>query len=67
MKMNKFWKSLIIRSVLSAKYREGKDDKPFSTFQLARGHKDLLFLMKRLSKDAFLITLGVFCAAFGFM
>lgn len=66
MKMNKFWKSLIIRSVLTAKYRGRKEDKPFSEFQLARGHKDLLFLLKRISKDAFLITLGVFSAAFGF-
>jgi uncharacterized membrane-anchored protein YitT (DUF2179 family) len=66
MKMNKFWKSLIIRSVLTAKYRGRKEDKPFSEFQLARGHKDLLFLLRRISKDAFLITLGVFSAAFGF-
>jgi uncharacterized membrane-anchored protein YitT (DUF2179 family) len=66
MKMNKFWKSLIIRSVLAAKYRGRKEDKPFSEFQLARGHKDLLFLLRRISKDAFLITLGVFSAAFGF-
>lgn len=66
MKMNEFWKSLIIRSVLSSKYKGRKGDKPFSKFQLARGHKDLLFLLKHVAKDGFLITLGVFSAAFGF-
>lgn len=66
MKMNKFWKGLIIRSVLKAKYRGLKGKNQYSEFQLARGHKDLLFFLKRYLKDSFLITLGVFLAAFGF-
>jgi uncharacterized membrane-anchored protein YitT (DUF2179 family) len=66
MKMNKFWKDLIIRSVLKSKYRGQPENAQYSEFQLARGHKDLLFLLRRVMKDFSLMTLGVFCAAFGF-
>jgi uncharacterized membrane-anchored protein YitT (DUF2179 family) len=66
MKMNKFWKDLIIRSVLKTKYRGRPENVQYSKFQLARGHKDLLFMLRRIMKDFSLMTLGVFCAAFGF-
>jgi uncharacterized membrane-anchored protein YitT (DUF2179 family) len=54
-------------------WKKLKDDKEgeeiaatSSRYRLAKGYREFLITLKRMVKDAFLITLGIFSASFGF-
>ncbi|MES2621483.1 MAG: YitT family protein [Bacteroidota bacterium] len=63
--MNPFWTQVIIQTTLkSKKHKIGKDDK-FSNYQLSKGLREFRINTIRYVKDIFLITCGIFSAAFG--
>lgn len=62
--MNSFWQKITIKLILSDK--DTQKEKKYSTFELAQGFRELKIMMIRYLKDFFLITIGVFSAAFGF-
>lgn len=62
--MNKILKRIVISTTLRKKQKEGGQD--LSKFQLASGYRELKINTFRLTKDAMLITAGIFSAAFGF-
>lgn len=62
--MNKFWKQILIKTVL--KERTKKTGEEYSGYELAKGHKEFFKSVKRHVRDAFLVTLGIFSASFGF-
>jgi uncharacterized membrane-anchored protein YitT (DUF2179 family) len=64
--MNPFWTQIITQTTLKYKNRGKVRTRDYSTFELAKGHKEFLIMTKRFLKDAILITIGVFSAAFGF-
>src|SRR5689334_14605809 len=61
--MNAFWKWVIVRTTLRQKERYNHN---FSRYELAKGAKLLRQGLVRSVRDFFLITLGIFSAAFGF-
>jgi len=62
--MNKYWKQVIIRTVLRDK--KGADSKgDYSQYELAKGSRELRIIIFRLFKDAILISVGIASAAFG--
>ena len=63
--MNQFWTQVIIHTTLRHK-QKNKDDNTYSSYQIARGARELKINVKRQLKDIFLITLGIFSASFGF-
>lgn len=63
--MNQFWTQVIIHTTLRHKHKN-KDNKTYSSYQLARGARELKINVKRQVKDIILITLGIFSATFGF-
>jgi uncharacterized membrane-anchored protein YitT (DUF2179 family) len=60
-----FLKKIVERRVLRNNTNRLHAQKP-SAFVLAKGYRDLLITIKSSIKDALLITLGIFSAAFGF-
>lgn len=63
--MNPFWTQVVIQTTLRDKAKKN-DDKRFSDFVLAKGYREFLIITKRYIKDFFLISIGIFSAAFGF-
>lgn len=61
--MNSFWKSIVTRTVLQNK-KQVKAAVP-SDYAMAKGFRKFKIIVKRLSKDLVLITVGIFSAAFG--
>ncbi len=64
--MNSFLKQIIIQTILHKKTKAPDVDKKYSDYVMAKSYRKLLINTKRLLKDFFLITLGIFSAAFGF-
>jgi uncharacterized membrane-anchored protein YitT (DUF2179 family) len=64
--MNPIWTQLVIQTTLRHKRSEANKGKKYSSFELAKGMKELRISIIRLIKDFILITLGIFSAAFGF-
>jgi uncharacterized membrane-anchored protein YitT (DUF2179 family) len=64
--MNPFLTQLILRTTLSHKKKNGSAQQIHSPFVLAKGYRALMINIKRHLKDSFLISLGIFSAAFGF-
>lgn len=64
--MNPFLTQLVIQTSLKNKKRNGDDNTDYSSYQLAKGHRELMITLKRYVKDALLITAGIFSASFGF-
>ena len=64
--MNLFWKEIIIRTTLKRRQIKAGVRKKYSDFELARGMREFKIIITRHVKDFFLITLGIFSAAFGF-
>jgi uncharacterized membrane-anchored protein YitT (DUF2179 family) len=64
--MNPYWTQIIIQTTLRHKRKEKENKEPYSEYELAKGHREFLITLKRLFKDAILITAGIFSAAFGF-
>ncbi len=63
--MNPFFAQIIIQTTL--KHKKGaKGNKPsYSDYELAKGYKDLLILIRHTIRDFVLIGIGIFSAAFG--
>ena len=64
--MRAFLKEVLAQTILRDKKTVNQKTKHFSDYQLAKAYRILLILIKRAGKDFFLITLGIFSAAFGF-
>ncbi len=64
--MNPFLTQLIIQTSMKNKKANGGDKEDYSSYQLAKGHRELMITLKRYVKDALLITAGIFSASFGF-
>lgn len=64
--MNTFWKNLIIRTTLKPNKNEEFDPQALSSFELAKGYRELSIVAKRYLKDFILISVGIFSASFGF-
>lgn len=66
-KMNSFWKQVIIKIILNRKGNEAKgNEESYSSFQLAKGFRELRISLRENIKDLVLITIGIFSASFGF-
>lgn len=61
--MNPFWKQIIIETVL--KNKKPANTGGYSSFQLAKGFKKLMQLLRRSIKDVVLISFGILSASFG--
>jgi len=64
--MNSFWTQLIIRTTLKGRNKKSDNGKNYSTYDLAKGYRELTISAKRYAKDFLLITIGIFSASFGF-
>ena len=64
--MNPFWTQLIIQTVLKKKGANLSSKKTYSDYRVAKAYRELKISLKRYLKDVVLITIGIFCAAFGF-
>jgi uncharacterized membrane-anchored protein YitT (DUF2179 family) len=64
--MNKFWNKFIINTILRQQGINPDGQKEYSHYQLAKGFRELKLSLVRYIKDFFLITAGIFSAAFGF-
>lgn len=64
--MNSFWTRVIIKTILKKKSANLRKKKEYSSYQLAKGYREFLIILKRHIKDFFLISIGIFAASFGF-
>lgn len=64
--MNPIWSDIIIRTTLRHKKEQGKKNRKYSDYQLAKGYRELRINAIRNLKDVVLITAGIFSATFGF-
>jgi uncharacterized membrane-anchored protein YitT (DUF2179 family) len=64
--VNQFWKQLVVRTTLKKIRTTERKNKQYSAYLLAKGYRELLINIKRNIKDFFLISVGIFLAAFGF-
>ena len=64
--MNSFWRQIVIRTTLKGKKIKPDKNYRYTSFELAKGMRELKRIGSRFLKDFFLITLGIFSAAFGF-
>ncbi len=63
--MKNFLKKIVVRSTFKKAIRTERS-KEFSDYALAKGYRRLKINIRRAVKDFFLITVGIFLAAFGF-
>ena len=64
--MNPFLTNIVIQTTLKKKKGKAEKETSYSSFELAKGLRELKLSIIRHIKDAILITLGIFSAAFGF-
>jgi uncharacterized membrane-anchored protein YitT (DUF2179 family) len=64
--MHKFLKQLITQTILRNEDKSPAESTDYSAFALAKGYWKLKIITKQYLKDFFLITIGIFSAAFGF-
>jgi uncharacterized membrane-anchored protein YitT (DUF2179 family) len=63
--MNPLWTKLTIRESLRKKNQESSGLNKQSNYQAAKRYREFIITLKELVKDFFLITAGIFSAAFG--
>jgi uncharacterized membrane-anchored protein YitT (DUF2179 family) len=63
--MNPIWTSSIIRESLRKRNQHTTGSNKQSNYKIAKSYREFLITLKRLIKDFFLITAGIFSAAFG--
>ena len=63
--MNPIFTSIIVNNILEKKKQKPEKERVYSRYEIAKGFKDLKITAFRLLKDIFLITAGIFSAAFG--
>lgn len=64
--MNPFLTNIVIQTTLKKKKGTNTEQKKYSSFELAKGLKELKLIIFNHIRDVVLITLGIFSAAFGF-
>lgn len=64
--MRAFLKQVVTQTILRNAKANQFAAKSFSDYQLAKAYRILLIVINRAWKDLFLITIGIFSAAFGF-
>lgn len=64
--MNPFLTQIVIQTTLKNKIKKAGDATQYSSYELAKGYRELMITLKETFKDIFLILIGVFSAAFGF-
>ncbi len=64
--MNTLWTKIVIQTILKPKSKILAHPTPYTNFELAKGMRELKISISHHIKDFFLITLGIFSAAFGF-
>src|ERR1043166_7585196 len=64
--MNPFWTQIVIQTTLKQKRNKNDKDQRYSDYELAKGWREFRISVIRFIQDLFLITLGIFSAAFGF-
>lgn len=64
--MNPLWTQVIIQTVLKNKSKGETESGKYSTYEIAKGYRELKLTAKRFVKDVVLITLAIFSASFGF-
>ena len=64
--MGSFWNQIIIHTTLRYKKKQPGGLQGISSFQLAKGYRELMISIKGSLKDFLLISIGIFSAAFGF-
>lgn len=64
--MNPLWTQVIIQTTLRHKRKKSEPPRRYSNYEVAKGHRELLIMLKRSIKDFILIGIGIFSAAFGF-
>jgi uncharacterized membrane-anchored protein YitT (DUF2179 family) len=64
--MNPLWTQVIIQTVLKNKSKGETEAGKYSTYEIAKGYRELKLTAKRFVKDVVLITLAIFSASFGF-
>jgi uncharacterized membrane-anchored protein YitT (DUF2179 family) len=63
--VHKFWKQIIIQTVLKDKYKTPTGEADLSSYVLAKGLRELRLTSIRTVKDIILVVTGIFSAAFG--
>jgi uncharacterized membrane-anchored protein YitT (DUF2179 family) len=64
--MNSFWIKVVTKTVLRDRKENGIAKRKYTKFELMRGYRTFQIMFRREVKNLFLITIGVFLAAFGF-
>ena len=64
--MNSFWIKVVTKTVLRDRKENGFTKRKYTKFELMRGYRTFQIMFRREVKNLFLITIGVFLAAFGF-
>lgn len=64
--MNSFWIKVVTKTVLRDRKENGFAKRKYTKFELMRGYRTFQIMFRREVKNLFLITIGVFLAAFGF-
>ncbi|TAH43589.1 MAG: YitT family protein [Bacteroidetes bacterium] len=63
--MNPFWTNIVIQTILRKKERPFDKRTQYSSFELAKGFRELKLLIWNVIKDILLILLGITSASFG--
>ncbi len=63
--MTPHWTNIIVRTALKGK-RKAAEEKGYSNYRTAKEYREFFISLKRHIKDFFLISAGIFSAAFGF-
>jgi uncharacterized membrane-anchored protein YitT (DUF2179 family) len=63
--MTRFWRQLIVQTVLKGKKNKSPESLDYSKVQMAKGFRLLKIEAVRLLKDSFLIAIAIASAAFG--
>ncbi len=63
--MNLFWKNIIVQTVLRNTAKQGQPIEDYSSFELAKGFRELKLMASNAVKDILLVLTGITSAAFG--
>jgi uncharacterized membrane-anchored protein YitT (DUF2179 family) len=64
--MKLHWKHIRLWTKLKEEKEDEESQKATSPYRLAKGYREFLITLRRLVKDVFLISAGIFSASFGF-
>lgn len=64
--MNPLLTQIVVQTVLRTKYKKSDDKDCYSPYRIAKAFREFKIMVVRHIKDFFLISIGIFSAAFGF-